>query len=152
MELRDLFLAQLERETASRRKAIERVPEGRADWKPHDKSMGLGYLAALCATMPGWVDFMIEKDELNFDDPSSGEFETKAGAAKAELLKMLEEGAAKSRRALEATSEEDLKMPWRFVVRGQVLSEEPPAHHDYRCGLQSPGASPRTVDRVPAAE
>src|SRR5258708_8934364 len=90
LERKDLFLAQLERETASTRKAIERVPEGRADWKPHDKSMGLGYLAALCAAMPGWVDFMIEKDDLNFDDPSIEEFKTNAGATKAEMLKMLE--------------------------------------------------------------
>jgi uncharacterized damage-inducible protein DinB len=125
MELKELFLAQLERETASTRKAIERVPEGRGDWKPHGKSMGLGYLAALCATMPGWVDFMIEKDELNFDDPSSEEFKTKAGATKDQMLRMLEDGAAKSRKALEATTEEHLKKPWRFVGGGQVLSEEP---------------------------
>jgi hypothetical protein len=52
MDLKDMFLAQLDREAASTRKMIERVPEGRNDWKPHERSMPLGYLAALVATMP----------------------------------------------------------------------------------------------------
>ena len=43
------FRAQLEQETTLTRKVIERVPEGRNDWKPHPKSMALGYLAALVA-------------------------------------------------------------------------------------------------------
>jgi uncharacterized damage-inducible protein DinB len=125
VEMKDLFLAQLDRETASTRKAIERVPDGRSDWKPHEKSMALGYLAALVATMPGWVAFMIEKDELNFDEPSSEEFKTKAAGSKDDLLKLLDEGAAKSRKALENTSEDHLMRPWRFVAGGQVVSEEP---------------------------
>jgi uncharacterized damage-inducible protein DinB len=125
VEMKDLFLSQLERETVSTRKAIERVPDGRSDWKPHEKSMALGYLAALVATMPGWVAFMIEKDELNFDEPSSEEFKTKAAGSKDDLLKMLDEGAAKSRKALESTSEDHLMKPWRFVAGGQVVSEEP---------------------------
>ncbi len=125
MELKEIFLAQLEREASSTRKAIERVPEGRNDWKPHEKSMALGYLAALVATMPGWTAFMIERDELNFDEPSSAEFKTKVVETKAELLKQLEESVAKGRKALENTTEEHLMKPSRFVAGGRVLSEEP---------------------------
>ena len=68
MELKELFLAQLEREAEASRKVVARVPEGRNDWKPHEKSMAMGYLAALVATMPGWVAVMVERDELNLDD------------------------------------------------------------------------------------
>ena len=53
MELKDFFLEKLEQESEASRKVLERVPEGRNDWKPHDKSMALGQLAALVATMPG---------------------------------------------------------------------------------------------------
>ena len=53
MELKQLFLEQLEREAASSRKVIERLPEAHDRWKPHEKSMELGYLAALVASMPG---------------------------------------------------------------------------------------------------
>jgi uncharacterized damage-inducible protein DinB len=125
MELKKIFLAQLEWEAIATRKAVERVPEGRNDWKPHEKSMALGYLAALVATMPGWVTFMIERDELNLDEASSEEFKTKVAETRAELLKKLEEGVAKTRKALERTTEEHLLKPWRFIAGGKVLNEEP---------------------------
>ena len=49
MKLTDFFLAELEREAASSRQALQRVPEDHNDWKPHPKSMPLGYLASLVA-------------------------------------------------------------------------------------------------------
>ncbi len=125
MELKEFFLAQLEREAAASRKTVERVPEGRSDWKPHERSMSLGYLAALVATMPGWVKFMIEHDELNLDEPASEEFKTKAVATRAQLLKELDEGLEKARKELETTTEEHLMKPWRFVMGGKVVNEQP---------------------------
>lgn len=55
MELKDFFLEKLEQESEASRKVLERVPEGRNDWKPHDKSMALGQLAALVATVPSSI-------------------------------------------------------------------------------------------------
>jgi uncharacterized damage-inducible protein DinB len=125
MELKDLFLAQLEREAEASRKVVNRVPEGRNDWKPHDKSMALGLLAALVAKMPGWVTLIIERDELNMDEPSSEQFRTKPAASKAELLMALEEGAKRSRRALETTTDEHLMKSWRFIAGDKVRNDEP---------------------------
>jgi uncharacterized damage-inducible protein DinB len=125
MELREFFLAQLDREASATRKAIERVPEGRNDWKPHEKSMPMGYLAALVAGMPGWAAFMIEQDEMNLDDPSSEKFKTKPVATRAELLKLLDDGVSRSRTALEQTTEEHLLKPWRFVAGGKVWTDDP---------------------------
>lgn len=125
MELKEFFLTQLDREAASSRKAIERTPEGRNDWKPHEKSMPLGLLVALVATMPGWIAMMIDTDELNFDDPSNEKFRTKPVATKAELLKLLDEGVAKARKSLEATTEAHLLKPWAFKMGGRAVSEAP---------------------------
>jgi uncharacterized damage-inducible protein DinB len=125
MELKQFFLAQLDREAQATRKAIERVPEGRNDWKPHEKSMPMGYLAALVASMPGWAVLMIEQDELNLDDPSSQKFKTKPVATRAELLELLDEGVSKARIALEHTTEEHLLKPWRFIAGGKVWSDDP---------------------------
>ena len=58
MDLKDFFLEQLEHEADVCRKVLERVPEGQNTWKPHERSMELGYLAALVATMPGWLSFL----------------------------------------------------------------------------------------------
>lgn len=125
MELKELFLAQLEREAAATRRAVERVPEGRNNWKPHAKSMELGRLAMLVATMPGWVALMVERDELNLGDPSSEGFRTKAVETKSELLKAHEESVTKARKALQGTTEEHLLKPWRLLMRGRVMQEQP---------------------------
>lgn len=125
MELKALFLAQLDREAAASRKAVERVPEGHSDWKPHEKSMELGKLASLSATMLGWPVLMIERGELNFDDPASDKFRTKPIATRAELAKTLEENVTNARKALQQATEEHLLKPWRLVGNGQVLLEQP---------------------------
>jgi uncharacterized damage-inducible protein DinB len=125
MELKRFFLEQMEREAASSRKVLERVPEGRNDWKPHERSMALGYLAAMVAAMPGWAALMIDRDELNLDDPSSEALRTKPVETRAELLALLEESLKKGRKSLENTTEEHLMKPWSFVYGGHVLSNEP---------------------------
>ncbi len=125
MELKKLFLERLDAETAATRKVIERVPEGHDDWRPHEKSMALGHLAALVASMPGWVGTMIDTDEIDFGEPSSDQFKTKAAGSRAALLQLLDKGAADSRRSLETTTEEHLMKPWAFKMGGQVVSGGP---------------------------
>ena len=66
LKMTDLFLDELKAEAKGTRRALEQVPEGHNDWRPHPKSMPLGYLASLVATMPRWIDFMINRDELDF--------------------------------------------------------------------------------------
>jgi hypothetical protein len=124
MLLKKYFLEQLEREAVASRKVVERVPEGQNGWKPHERSMELGYLTALVATMPGWPALMIDRDELDLDDPS-GSFRTKPIATRAELLRSLDEGLCNSRRALQNTTEAHLMGPWRLLAGDQVLSEGP---------------------------
>ena len=124
MKLTDLFLAQLEREAVGTRRALERVPEGRNDWKPHEKSMPLGYLAALVAGMLAWIAMMVNLDEFDMTSPSS-EFKPKEVSTNAELLELFDTSLAKARDALTNTTDERLMTPWRFVVGGHVASEQP---------------------------
>src|ERR1700746_1379487 len=104
MELKDYLLAQLEREAALTRKAIERVPEGQNDFKPHERSMPLGYLAALVANMLGWIALMIDRDELSIDE-AGGEFRPQVAPSKADLLAALDKQVAEARRALANTTD-----------------------------------------------
>ena len=124
MLLKKFFLEQLEREAAASRKVIERLPEGQSTWKPHERSMELGYLASLVATMPGWPAFMIERDELDLNDPS-GSFRTKTVESKDELLRLLDKGVSESRKALENTTEQHMMGCWRLTAGDQVLTEGP---------------------------
>ena len=66
MKLTEFFREQLDREVERSRKALEQVPEGKYDWKPHEKSMTMKRLSVLVADMFGWFQFEIDADELDF--------------------------------------------------------------------------------------
>jgi hypothetical protein len=125
MKLTDLLIAELEREAAGTRSAIERVPEGHNDWKPHPKSMPLGYLASLVATMFSWVVMMVKQDELDLRSPGAEKFKPLEWSRRGELVAALDAGLAEAREALRNTTDEHLLSPWKFVVGGQVVSENP---------------------------
>ncbi len=125
MKLTEFFLAQLEREAASTRLALQRVPEGHNDWKPHDKSMPLGYLASLVATMPSWIVSMVKHNEFDMRSPEAAKFKPLEWSTRAELLAALDAAVAGAREALQQTTDEHLLTPWKFVVGGHVVSENP---------------------------
>lgn len=125
MKLTEFFLGQLEREAAGTRKALERVPEDKNGWKPHEKSMDIGYLAALVAKMPSWIAMMIEQEELDFAKRSESSFVPKQQLTRADLIRLLDESVAEARAALQKTTDDHLMKPWRFRVGDRVVSEEP---------------------------
>ena len=126
MKLTDFFLGQLEREAAITRRALERVPEGRADWKPHEKSMPFGYLAQLVATMPSWIALVVLQDELDLKPQHGGGIPQPDTSTNAKLLAAFDEAVAKGRNALRQETDEHLTTTkWRLLVSGQAVSENP---------------------------
>jgi uncharacterized damage-inducible protein DinB len=125
MKLTELLLAELEREADGTRSALARVPEGHNDWKPHPKSMPLGYLASLVATMPSWVAMMVNQDELDLKSPAAAKFKPLEWRTRAELASALDASVAEARAALQNTTDEHLLTPWRFVIGEHVASENP---------------------------
>src|SRR5471030_562061 len=63
MKLNEFLLAEFNREVERSRRVLARVPEGKYDWKPHEKSMIFGYLADLVATIPSWIEMQVTKAE-----------------------------------------------------------------------------------------
>jgi uncharacterized damage-inducible protein DinB len=126
MKIKDLFLEELKREEPGTRKALERVPEGQNDWVPHEKSMKLGYLASLVATMPSWIDSMINQDELDFApvDPAKQQrpIEWKKTS---ELIAIFDESMKKGIAALENTTDEHLMTNWKLKAAGHLISDDP---------------------------
>jgi uncharacterized damage-inducible protein DinB len=126
MKMTELFLAELEREAVNSRRTLERVPEGENDWKPHPRSMALGYLAALVAHMPSWIVAMVTRGELDLKSADAAAFQASGEWRKrSDLLAGHDEAVAKARAALLSTNDEHLLNPWRFVVGGHVLTENP---------------------------
>src|SRR5436309_5869079 len=99
----DWMLEQLESEAPRTRRVLERTPEGRDDWKPHEKSMPLGRLAMLVATMPSWLPMMIDQDELDLSPPGGSRPDQRALRTRAEWLQALDDGVARARKSLAGT-------------------------------------------------
>ena len=123
MNLTKLFLDELDREAPRTRRAVERVPAGRDDWKPHPSSMPLARLAGLVASMPSWVTLVIEQDELDLTPPGGGQYQQPSID---QLAAALDQHVAKARESLQTTNDDFLMTTnWRLKAGGQVVMNQP---------------------------
>ena len=126
MKLTEFLLAELDREVERSRCALEQAPEGKYDWKPHEKSMIFGYLANMVATIPIWIMMQINQNELDMAPaPGESKMERKRLDTSAELIEALDQTAAVARSALQQTTDEHLKTNWRLLAHRQVVMEAP---------------------------
>ncbi len=149
LSLTQFFLDKVDREAVLIRKTLERVPEGRNEFRPHERSMELGYLASLVAGILGWIPLMVERDELNLDDPSNGSLRTRPVETRNELVAMLDAAVAAARRSLSSTTDAHLLKPWAFKMGGRTLQRAAARGDACRRGFQPPRPSPRPTHRVP---
>jgi uncharacterized damage-inducible protein DinB len=128
MTMTEWFLAELESEAAKTRRVLEQVPPDTREWKPHERSMPLGYLSVLVATIPSWVGMAITLDELDIA-PKDGPKQAPAPLnTSAELVTALDRAVAQAREALKATTDAHLETPWRLLASGHLALEQP--RHD----------------------
>lgn len=125
MKLTEYLLHQLDREAERSRRALEVFPEGQHAWKPHERSLELGYVAMMVATIPHWIAMEITQDELDIA-PKDGPKEKPAPmTTRAEYLKALDGAVAAARAALTNTTDEHLSTNWRLLTGGTVAQEAP---------------------------
>jgi uncharacterized damage-inducible protein DinB len=125
MKLTEFLQAELDREVVRSHRALEQAPEGKYDWKPHEKSMIFGYLANMVATIPLWIVMEINQNELDVAPAGGGKMEQKRMDTSIELLQALDKAAADARSAFAKTTDEHLMTMWRLLARGQVVMEAP---------------------------
>lgn len=123
MKLTEFFREELDREVERSRKALQQVPDGKFQWKPHERSMIFGYLANMVATIPTWITMEIDRDELDVAPAEGQETRKPPQETSADLIKALDEAAAEARAALEKTTDEHLETTWKLLARGNVVWE-----------------------------
>jgi uncharacterized damage-inducible protein DinB len=125
MKITDFFSAQLEREFAISRRVLARVPEGRSGWKPHDRSMPLGYLATLVATMPAWLAMAVTRDELDVHPREGQGMKPEPWTTNAQLLAQFDTAVGQAFGAVAGTDDAFLATPWKLLAAGKVVDERP---------------------------
>jgi len=110
------FLKELEAEATASRKCLERIPEKLFGWKPHEKSMELGYLSVLVADIPRWISVAVDNGLIDF--AAWKQFKPKSTA---ELVTQFDENMKNARRALQNSSDSALAEMFYLKNNGQVL-------------------------------
>ena len=125
MKLTEYLLEEMNREVERSRRTLQEIPEGKYDWKPHEKSMILGYLADMVATIPQWIVMEINQEQLDVAPEGGSNFKREKKETSDALVKALDESAAAARAAFEKTSDEHLNTNWKLLAKGNVVMEAP---------------------------
>ena len=119
MDIIPMLLKEMEQEAQTTRKMLERIPEDKYDWQPHEKSMTVRRLATHIAELPGWVKMALTTDELDF---AKGEYKPVVINNNAELLAYFEKSYADGREHLAGTNENELLLNWTLRSGDQVYN------------------------------
>jgi len=123
MSIANALLTELEQESHTTRRVLERIPQSHLSWKPHPKSMSLGQLALHVATLPGNVAEIAALDTL----PAPPAFVQQEAATAAELVPALTASVAKAKRHLAALDDEAMGKMWRLLINGREVMAMPRA-------------------------
>lgn len=124
MAIAQALLPEFDREMATTRKMLERFPEDKVEWRPHETCMTMGRLAGHVAELAGWVAPTIAQDKLEMDPSTYNPSVVKSRAA---ALKQFDETVKAAREAIAGASDEALMKPWTFVAGGKPLFTMPKA-------------------------
>jgi uncharacterized damage-inducible protein DinB len=125
MPLKDIFLPEFDMEMDSTRRTLERVPDDRFGWKPHEKCGTLGWMAGHIATLPQWVKMTMERDSLDLAPADGSSFTPPKPANRKELLEIFDKSRAEARAALAAGDDATYAQPWALLMGGKQLFSEP---------------------------
>lgn len=121
MSVSEFLLPELDEEIKKTRVALERVPADKKDFAPHPKSTPLGKLAPHVAQLPSFGLIILTTPELDFSKGSS--IKPVPFESAAQLVQILDEGAAKVRAALQATPDSAWKENWKLSFHGKTIFE-----------------------------
>jgi uncharacterized damage-inducible protein DinB len=122
MEIRQMLLPEFEEEMKKTRIMLERVPEDKPDYKPHEKCAPLGRLAAHIAQLPEFATSIVELPSLDF---SQGSFPPLVMESRQQLLGAFDGIAGKARKAIAGATDDEWQKPWKCTFQGRTIIDAP---------------------------
>jgi uncharacterized damage-inducible protein DinB len=120
----DSLIKEVDSETRTTRRHLERLPDEKLDWRPHDKSFSVRELASHIVECIRWAESILAKDELDMDPIAYKPYQA---ASVGDLLKTFDEDVARCKQALAGASDAMMTQPWRLKLRGKLMLERPKA-------------------------
>jgi uncharacterized damage-inducible protein DinB len=127
MALNEALLLEFDQEMANTRKILERVPDDKLDWKPHEKSMVLGKLASHLAWFPGWTTGIFQGESFDVAPAGAPRVQLPIATSRKEILEMFDRELPKARSALAKASDADLSKVWTLLAGGKTIFSLPRA-------------------------
>jgi uncharacterized damage-inducible protein DinB len=121
MKMIDALLAEMEQESQTTARVLERVPQAHLSWRPHPKSWSLGQLALHVATIPGNVAELGSVDTV----PEPPQFLQAEAATAAELVPALKASLAKAHQHLGGFDDAKMAATWRLMSNGKEVMAMP---------------------------
>jgi len=125
MALRDALLPEFDHEMATTRKTLERVPEDKPDWKPHNKSMTIGRLAGHLAELPSLAVAALQTESLDFNPPGAPPRPSLVMTSRKQLLEAFDQNVTAARAAIAGASDEHLMKTWTLQSGGKTIFTMP---------------------------
>jgi uncharacterized damage-inducible protein DinB len=125
MSLSQSLLSEFDQEMANTRKTLERVPDEKFSWKPHEKSGSMGWLAGHLANIPGWAVDTIKHDSFDMSPGGQPFTPPPAPNSRKELLELFDKNVAAARAALAGVSDADMGKLWSFLNNGVTVFSMP---------------------------
>jgi uncharacterized damage-inducible protein DinB len=116
----EYFLNEMKTESLSARKCLERIPEDLYEYKPHEKSMKMGYLALLVADIPRWVNMAINDSTIDFANYDQFPLSTNKA-----LLDHYDKNIQDAIDALTGVTEDQLSTPFELKNEKEILFTQP---------------------------
>ena len=125
MPFKDILLPEFDMEMDNTRRTLERVPDDKFGWKPHEKSGTLGWMAAHVATLPQWAKITMQQDSLDIAPVGGPDYVPPKPTSRKELLEIFDKNRAEARTALAAGDDDAYAQPWALLMGGKQLFSEP---------------------------
>jgi len=119
------LLPEFDQEMANTRKVLDRIPDDKLTWKPHEKSYSMGRLAGHVANLIHWTELTLQQDSFDLAPPAGQPNVRPEPTSRKEILEAFEKNVTKARTLIEKTSDADFMKPWSLLKGGQKMFTMP---------------------------
>jgi uncharacterized damage-inducible protein DinB len=112
------MVAEIQQEAVTTRKVLERMPQDRLTWQPHEKSMTLGQLGMHIATIPGSISGLAKLDGF---DAANANFTPPQPVSVEEVIGALNVSVAQACAFVESLTPEQAAAPWCLSAGGKEV-------------------------------